>query len=157
MRLRTDQINYILAVGFIASLLLHIFIYLGLYLPHNWVVIIMTSGIILSWLYSSRIMRQHKSEYPEGNPWVDVLNLIPVWLKYFTYMIIVYSFINFISSMSFSSGGGYINTDVSAVKIRGLSGFWLAFYAIGFSLGIGSVIHNKNKIENIGSGEKTEL
>ncbi len=156
MRLKTDQINYILAGGFITSFVLHLVIYLELYLPHSWVILIMTSGIILSWLYSSRIMRHHKSEYPGGNPWVDLFSLIPVWLKYFTYMVIVYSFVNFISSLSFKSGGGYIDSNVSAIKLRGLSGFWLAFYAIGFSLGLGSVIRDKNKIENIGPGEETE-
>lgn len=154
MKLKDHHINYIFGMGFIASLVFHIFIYLEVYLPQNWIIITMTSGIILSWLYSSRTMRQHKNASPESNPWVDLFGNVPVWLKYFTYMVIVYSVVNFISSMSFKSGSGYINTNVSAVKLRGLSGFWLAFYATGFSLGIGSVIYEKNKFENIDSGEE---
>ena len=34
-----------------------------------------------------------------------------------------------------TTGDGYIDLDVANYKIRGISGFWLAFYMFGIAMG----------------------
>jgi len=55
-----------------------------------------------------------------------------------------YAVLNFALMMSFGSSNNYLNFEVSQSKLRGLSGFWMAFYALGLVFGYALNIHLKN-------------
>jgi len=133
---RPGSLKYYALAGFILSLVIHILTVSQVYLVSNLLSMIMTTGILIIWLQSSKELKLLHTIAPDHNLWTYTFGLVPVWLKYGVYFFILYAIFNFIFSAETEPGSGYFNFTVSQPKLRGLSGFWLAFYALGFAVGL---------------------
>lgn len=123
--------------GFVLSLAIHLLTVTQVYLVPNFIIFVLTAGILMVWLSSSRLLKNMQSDHDMINAWKWVFSSAAAWLKYLTVFFIAYAVVNFAMSVSTQPAGGYIDLDVSQQKLRGLSGFWLAFYALGFLIGRG--------------------
>jgi len=132
MNIPVKYLMFVSLAGFVLSLLIHLVTWANLYLISNFTVMIFTAGILIVWLQSSHIIREMNSHDRHPNPWRHIFALCPLWLKYITFFLIVYGVLNFILSAEFNGGNRWIDLQVSRYKIRGISGIWMAFYAIGF-------------------------
>lgn len=121
--------------GFVLSLLIHFLTWANLYLVSNFTVMVFTAGILIVWLQSSRTVKEIEPDEVHGNSWSRLFSLCPAWLKYLTFFLIIYGVLNFILSAEFHSGNRWIDLQVSRNKVRGISGIWMAFYAVGFVVG----------------------
>ena len=146
MNISSKQLILISAMGFVLSLAIHLLVAFDLYLVPNMIIMILTAGILLVWLQSSKNLKVMHKSHPDQHPWKTVFNLCPDWAKYLLYFFIVYAILNFTLTLSFGSGDEYVNFDVSQSKLRGISGFWMAFYALGLIFGYVLNIHLKNSI-----------
>jgi len=135
MNISPIQLIILSIAGLLISLAIHLLTVLNIYLVSNTIIMILTAGVLIVWLQSSRNLKQLYKSNSGLHPWKAAFKLCPVWAKYLTYFIIIYAIFNFALSMSFKSEGGYIDLTVSQSKLRGLSGFWMAFYTIGLAFG----------------------
>jgi len=135
MHLNAKQLFWVALSGMLISLTVHLLTVLNIFLAPSAVTISLTIGILLVWLQSSRQIKLFLAEDNERNPWKSAFALCPSWVKYVTYFFAVYAFINFAISAEIDHTAAYINLNVSQPRLRGLSGFWLAFYALGLSIG----------------------
>ena len=140
MNLSVRHLMIVSIAGFFISLIVHILAVLNIYTPPNFVTILLTAGIIIVWLESSKNVRRVFKQNEAVNPWKKAFAVCPVPIKYLTCFLILYALINFGFIRSFKGGEGYIDASISFQKVRGISGFWLAFYALGLSIGYS--IHN---------------
>lgn len=144
MNISPRQLIIISAIGFGISLVVHLLAVFDLYLVPNTVIMVLTAGILIVWLQSSKNLKAMHKSHPDQHPWKTVFNLCPEWAKYLLYFFIIYAIINFALTMSFGRSDSYANFDISQNKLRGLSGFWLAFYSLGMIFGYALNIHLKN-------------
>ena len=129
--------------GLFISLIVHLLAVFNIYIVSNIVVLILTAGIIFVWLQSSKYLKLMHEQNETSNPWKMAFDICPAWLKYSIYFLIIYALFNFARTMSFIGGEGYINTNISSDKLRGISGFWLAFYAFGVSIAYAVFVKEK--------------
>ena len=144
MSISSKQLIIVSAIGFVLSFIIHLSAILNLYQVSNTVIMILTAGILIVWLQSSKNLKAMHKSHPDQHPWKTVFNLCPEWAKYLLYFFIIYAIINFALTMSFGRSDSYVNFDISQNKLRGLSGFWLAFYSLGMIFGYALNIHLKN-------------
>ena len=144
MNISPIQLILLSAFGFMLSLVIHLLALLNLYLVPNTAIMILTAGILLVWLQSSKNLKILHQAYPDQHPWKTVFNICPEWVKYILYFFIIYAILNFALMMSFGSGDKYLNFDISHSKLRGLSGFWMVFYVLGLIFGYVLRIHSNN-------------
>ncbi|MEJ2546101.1 MAG: hypothetical protein P8Y99_18715 [Calditrichaceae bacterium] len=131
------------------SLIIHLIASFDWYQVSNTVIMILTAGILMVWLQSSKNLKVLHKGYPDQHPWKTVFTLCPEWTKYLLYFFIIYAVLNFSLMMSFGSGDEYLDFTVSQNKLSGLSGFWMAFYVFGLLLGHALQIHiNNTKMES---------
>lgn len=135
MNLSVRHLMIVSTAGFFVSLIVHVLAVLNIYAPPNFVTILLTAGIIIIWLESSKNVKRVFKQNEAVNPWTNAFAVCPAPIKYLTCFLILYAFINFGFIMSFKGGEGYIDASISFQKVRGISGFWLAFYALGLSVG----------------------
>jgi hypothetical protein len=150
MNLSVRHLMIVSIAGFFISLIVHILAVLNIYAPPNFVTILLTAGIIIIWLESSKNVKRVFRQNEAVNPWKNAFAVCPARIKYLTCFLILYAFINFVFIMSFKSGEGYIDASISFQKLRGISGFWLAFYALGLSVGY-SIQNFRNRSQVQGS------
>lgn len=131
--------------GFIISLFVHFLTLTSLYIVSNITIMALTTGMFLAWLQGSKMLKEIYKKHENNHPLKQIMISCPSWLKYTFYFIIIYSVINFAVSVKLPADQSFFNFRVSDNKLRGISGFWLAFYAFGFlvnftagRLGIGS-------------------
>jgi len=151
MNISPIQLIIFAAVGFICSIIVHVLAALNLYTVSNTVIMILSAGILIVWLQSSKNLKTIYKSIPEKHPWKSIFSYCPDWAKYLFYFFLLYAVINFGLTMSFGKGDDFLNFEVSQVKIRGISGFWIAFYLLGIIFGYALKIHqmeenNKNNI-----------
>ena len=135
MNLSPFQLLYFSILGFAASLVIHIMTVMHLYLVSTSIMMIITAGVLIVWLQTSKNMKSTLSKNTDIHPWKFIVQNCPGWMGYFLYFLIVYAIANFALVMNFSTGSGYIDLSVSQPKLRGLSGFWLVFYMLGIMSG----------------------
>ena len=149
MSIPSKELIILSVIGFVLSLIIHLITIFNLYQVPNAVIIILTTGILLVWLQSSKNLKIIHKAYPDQHPWKTVFTLCSNWIKYIFYFFIIYAILNFSLKMSFGNGDEYLNFDVSQNKLSGLSGFWMAFYLLGLIFGYALQIHlNKTTIKS---------
>ncbi len=137
-------VKYLMIVsltGFALSLLIHFLTWANWYLISNFTVLLFTAGVLIVWLQSGHTVKEIEPDETHSNSWSRMFALCPIWLKYVTFFLIIYGVLNFILSAEFHNGNRWIDLQVSRNKIRGVSGIWMAFYAVGFMVG-----YVKNKL-----------
>ncbi len=144
MNISSKQLIIQSVIGFVLSLIIHLIAIFNLYEVPNIIIIILTAGVLLVWLQSSKNLKILHKAYPDQHPWKTVFTICPNWIKYILYFFIIYAILNFSLKMSFDNGDEYLNFDVSQNKLSGLSGFWLAFYMLGLIFGCALQIHLNN-------------
>lgn len=149
MNLSSTAMIILTAAGLLISIGIHLLAVLNIYLVPNPVIFALTAGALLAWLQSSRNMKTLYQAHPDLHPWKAAFQSCPTWLKYLTYFLFIYALFNFAMIMSFKGGEGYLNFVISQKKLRGLSGFWIAF----FGLGLSSTMALRSDEENIPSGK----
>ena len=137
------QLVVISAVGMVLSLTFHLLTVLNIYLMPNSIILILSIGMLFAWFQSSRQIRIFKEDDDQNNPWRKAWSFCPLWIKYMTYFFALYSLLNFVVSLEPDQTLGYINTSVSQAKLRGISGFWLAFYMFVVSIGYAAIQRDK--------------
>ena len=133
MNLSSTAMIILSAFGLLISIGIHLLAVLNIYLVPNSVIFVLTAGALLAWLQSSRNMKTLHLANTDLHPWKAAFKSCPPWLKYLTYFLFIYALFNFAMVMSFKGGDGYLNFVISQKKLRGLSGFWIAFYGLGLS------------------------
>ena len=134
MQITPKQLTSFSLSGFVVSLLVHILTLTQVYMVSNITVGALTIGMLAVLLLASKLVKE--SGDTQENPWKSVFTNAPPWLRYFFYFILFYALLNTLMGLKIEGEIGYINTDVSASKIRVISGFWLLFYNFGFLVGI---------------------
>ena len=122
---------YLFSSAVLISFVLHLVIVLKIYHPGNIIIMPLTIGMVFCWLYASGSIRDYLSEnnYTFGN----LLQKIPSVLKYILGFVLLYSIFNFLYTFSAQQGEGWVDFNLDHNKLRGISGFWILFYMIGFS------------------------
>ncbi|HGY55074.1 MAG TPA: hypothetical protein ENK44_05190 [Caldithrix abyssi] len=129
--------------GLAVSLIIHFLTMFNVYKAPGWLLLSITGWMFLVWMATSGYIKQIGQMDDVRNPWKEAMRHCPDWLEYLTYFFIVYAIINFALSLSFEPTEGFFNLDVPRHKIRGLSGFWLAFFSTGIAIAVG-----RNRIKN---------
>ena len=137
MNITPKQLASLSLSGLVLSLLVHLLTVTGIYYVSGITVGALTIGMLAAWLLSSRMVRQLSEK--EDHPWKIVFSSIPEWLRYLFFFMVIYALINILFSIETDTGNGYFDSQVSPLKIRLLSGFWMLIYLIGFLVGI----HNR--------------
>ena len=137
MNITPKQLASLSLSGLVLSLLVHLLTVTGIYYVSGITVGALTIGMLAAWLLSSRMVRQLSEK--DDHPWKTVFASIPEWLRYLFFFMVIYALINTLFSIETDPGNGYFDSQVSPLKIRLLSGFWMLIYLIGFLVGI----HNR--------------
>lgn len=122
---------FLFSAAVVISLVLHLLIIFKIYHPGNMIIMPLTIGMVFGWLYTSGVI---KDILPgQDSVYRSLLQKLPPSIKYILVFIVLYSFSNFVHTMSFQQGAGWVDFDLNYNKLRGISGFWLLFYMIGFT------------------------
>ncbi len=133
MQMRPASFRVFTVIAFTISIFFHILSVLRVYLIPMTIVMILTAGMLISWLQTSHYLKGILQLDHKTNPWKHAFNNLPEWFKYLTYFILVYALVNFLFIMDFKGKAGYFDLSLSFNKLRGLSGFWMAFYLLGLA------------------------
>jgi hypothetical protein len=131
----------IFLVAFLTSFVIHLLIVLSVYYPDTTISIVLSAGMFFSWLFVSTTLKDFSGENKDFD-FKSFLKRLPPSLKNLLIFFALYAFINFVITLSFDSGSGWVDFDLGHGKLRGISGFWLFFYLLAFS-----VAYLKNKAE----------
>ncbi|MBD3224659.1 MAG: hypothetical protein GF313_08010 [Caldithrix sp.] len=123
--------------GLMISIILHLLTVLQIFHITYTPAMVLTAGMLIMWLQSSKFLKAGYQLQPGLNPWKNIFAQLHPLSKYFIYFLFIYALINFVYTMSFEAEKGFIETSLSPVKLRGLSGFWLAFYGMGWAFARG--------------------
>ncbi len=104
-----------------ASLIVHILIFEGQVVIPSFVDIALTTGMVMAWLLSSKFIKELNRAQPDVHPVKLITGNVPQWLAFLTAFFMLYAVINM---------GMMIRTNWQGSNIRGVSGFWLFFYAL---------------------------
>jgi hypothetical protein len=126
----SGYMRVLLLMLFSGSLLLHILIVMRIYRPGFELVLTLTGGMVLAWLYASQRVKTLSDAFPGENPWRVVFRESPDIWKFGFGFLTLYAVINLFLSLSADTGSGYINTTIPFRKLRGISGFWILFFAL---------------------------
>ena len=124
--------TFVFSFFIIISLVLHLLIVLRIYYPGNMISMPLTGGMLLAWLFASRAVKDMLDSHKSLNL-KSLLADLPSWWRYLLLFFTSYGIINFISTLSPESGNGWVDLNLGHDKLRGISGFWVLFYALGFS------------------------
>jgi hypothetical protein len=116
----------------LSSSVMHILILLQHYVPGLIPVLTLTMFMFLAWLYSSKRLKALPGQFPGENPWRLVFKKSPAWLRYFVIFLLLYAVINFVMSIKIDTGSAFYNTTIPYYKLRGISGFWIAFFGLAY-------------------------
>ena len=131
------------ACGFLLAFTLHLLVVLFIWYPGITVSLPMSAGMILAWLYVSSFLKSIPAK--ERLQFFKKSEYFSAPLKYFVYFFFIYALINFIISLNPESGEGWFDLDPGHEKLRGLSGFWLAFYSLAFVLAFSQFKKSRSK------------
>ncbi len=117
---------------FLISVGLHLGVAFSFYYPGSLVVGPLTAGMFLAWLFSSRLIAAIIRATPDdASPFAYLGSLIDPLYKYPLIFILLYALSNFFMSLSPApAGSGLFDLNITPQKLRGLSGFWIFFYAL---------------------------
>lgn len=118
--------------AFSLSLIIHLLIVLAIYYPGNIITIMFSGGMFFSWLYVSNTFKDLSSENNEIQ-FSFLFQKLPSVLKYVLIFFALYAFINFVITLSFDSGAGWVDFKLGHDKLKGISGFWMFFYFLAYS------------------------
>ncbi|HHE54847.1 MAG TPA: hypothetical protein ENL21_03625 [Caldithrix abyssi] len=106
----------------LVALVLHVNIFFGLEnIPYS-IDLFLTAAMVIVWLVSSHLLKQLQKFQPSLTP-LQVLRLnTPVWLPFFVVFTGLYAIFNM---------GMMIRTCWAGNNLRGISGFWIFFFALG--------------------------
>jgi len=135
MNLSPNRLIYFSLIGLIVSFIIHLLAVMYIYLISTSGMMIVTAGILIVWLQTSKNLKSITRANEDQHPWKYIIANSPQWMHYLFYFLILYAFINFLLIMDFTTGSGFIDLNVSQPKLRGLSGFWLVFYMLGILSG----------------------
>jgi len=139
MRYLVKPVLALSALGFLLSLIAHIFALTGIDLKLGNGIFVLHGGIFLVWfpamLLAMRLGRGKTGAWSfDFSSWKQVLAGCPPWMIYLLIGIFAYAFLNFFLFMekvpTQSSQGEPASPDV----IRGFSGHWLVFYYAAFAI-----------------------
>jgi hypothetical protein len=92
----------------------------------------LTAGMIFSWLYTSAAIKDINAAQKEFNFKVFLSKLHPLH-SYGLIFLLIYTLFNFIKTFTTDTGTEWVDFDPDYNKLRGISGFWLLFYALGLT------------------------
>lgn len=141
--------SVLLLVLLAGSILIHVLVLMRYYHPGLIMVSFLTFTMFLAWLYSSYRIKRLPAYYPGENPWRLAFRKSPDVWRFSVGFVILYALINLFMSLSADSGPGFFNTDIPFHKLRGLSGFWMAFFALASlaQVTVKRLIKRKNRME----------
>ena len=128
----SPSLKYFIGFCFLASIIVHVLIVTGLYSPGLIVSVALSALMVLAWLISGSMVKLLPEYYPDQNPWILVYEKSKAWLKWPVIFLFVYAILNFILSIRIDEGQEYFHSTVPYHKIRGISGFWMAFIGMTF-------------------------
>jgi hypothetical protein len=109
------------AVLLIASLAVHLLIFKGVSNLPGFIDISLTVGMVVAWLLTSKFLKELQRAQPDVHPVRLITANAPMSLSFLTGFFMLYAIINM---------GMMIRTNWQGSNIRGVSGFWLFFYAL---------------------------
>ncbi|MCB0284156.1 MAG: hypothetical protein H6627_12780 [Calditrichae bacterium] len=127
------RIDLIFIAGFCLSLFLHLLIVTMTFHPGNVLSMPFTAGMLIAWLYASRTIKDIYNDSENNLSFKSILFKLPQTQRYILLFLTFYAIINFITTLSAESGNGWVDLNLSHDKLRGISGFWILFYAIGYA------------------------
>ncbi len=120
--MKAKQLLTISITFLFVALALHVWIFVGVERFPFSLDVLLTGGMVLVWLFSSRLFKQlHKNE-PAESPFKLLQKNVPFWLPPFVAFTGLYALINM---------GMMIRTRWAGSNLRGISGFWIFFFALG--------------------------
>jgi len=132
-----EKSRYLFLGLFLLDLVLHIFISLNRFLPSFFISTFFSGLMFISWFYAGRILRTAEDTGAETAPLIHLFKSIPYPLRLVAYFFIVYALANFFLTMEIHTASGWIDTHPGFLKLRGISGFWVMFAFVAYSLGEG--------------------
>jgi hypothetical protein len=109
------------AVLLLVSLSVHLLIFKGVNDIPGFVDMSLTAGMVIAWLLTSKFLKELHRAQPDEHPVRLVTQNAPLALLVLTGFFMLYAVINM---------GMMIRTNWQGSNIRGVSGFWLFFYAL---------------------------
>lgn len=126
-------IDIVFAAAFFIGLTLHLLIVLMIYYPGNFISMPLTGGMFLAWLFTSSTIKNLHGAEPPKMSLKDIVQKLPRILRYTLLFFSFYAAINFIITLSVNASQGWVDLDLSHDKLRGISGFWMLFYGLGYA------------------------
>lgn len=120
------------AFAVLISLIFHILIIFSIYYPGNYLSLPLTAGMIFSWLYTSAAIKDIGAAQKEFSFNFFLSKLHPLH-SYGLIFLLLYALFNFVKTFTTDNGTGWVDFDPGYHKLRGISGFWLLFYALGLT------------------------
>ncbi|WP_457566658.1 hypothetical protein [Caldithrix abyssi] len=116
------------------SLAAHVSIFLGAEIFPRLFDLFLTGGMVVSWLLSSRFLKQLHKNQPALPPMQVLRSNTPFWLPFFVAFVGLYAVINM---------GMMIRTNWAGSNLRGISGFWMFFFALGVLVSLAKIRQEK--------------
>ena len=131
--------------GLAVSLIFHILAFLKIYNSAVIIIITLTGGILFVWFEAGGQIKKFNREKMDAAPWRAAVELCPAWLRYLTIFFIFYALFTFATNVETQPTDGYLNFNISWARMKIISGFWLAFYMYGVSIGYVSLRRDKEE------------
>jgi len=122
----------------IGALVMHVSIFLGLEEAPYSIDWFMTAAMVVIWLLSSRLFKQLHQNQPALPPVKVLRSNTPGWLPFFVAFVGLYAVFNM---------GMMIRTRWAGNNLRGISGFWIFFFAFGLLISWAK-INQQHKVQN---------
>ena len=121
------------AIGFVLSVIAHVFGLLGILPPGGEFAMSLHVGIFVVWLPTVLVANRATKGTKKSDFWKEALLGCPAWMRTALYGVFGYAILNFIYFMAFSNKTKTEGNGISPETIRGFSGHWMVFYGAAFA------------------------
>src|SRR5262249_25867443 len=118
------------ALGLIASIVVHLSTVIGVPNPLGRAAWALHAGVFVVWFPAVLVGIRLSRDFKNKDLWRAALRGCPPWLTYAAGAFFVYALINFALFMLTSVHG----KPTESQELRGFSGHWMAFYAVGIAM-----------------------
>lgn len=131
MKTLLNLFTILAGLGFVLSLVVHVFSLLGLPCPFGDIAWALHFGVFIVWFPSVFIMHDLSRKFKPTELWKAALRNCPPWIKYAACFFFGYAFFNFIASAVTDAMKGSAGGDGA---FRLFSGHWMAFYSAALAI-----------------------
>jgi hypothetical protein len=127
------------ALGFLASLAVHVVALTGHLPPGGERIFVMHAGVFVIWFPAVfvamrlNVAQPGQSRSSQWNGWKQMLGGCPPWMTYAAYGLFGYAFLNFFLAMGGSTEHAS-KAGLAPQTLRQFSGHWMLFYGLGFAI-----------------------